>query len=44
MTFTEFSTGALYILSSHAQLALCLSVVFFLLGMRGLPEKSGNIM
>ena len=32
MTFTkfnEFSYGALYMLSSHAQLALCLSVLFF---------------
>ena len=35
MTFTKFNefsyaaTGALYMLSSHAQLALCLSVLFF---------------
>ena len=35
MTFTKFNefsyatTGALYMLSFHAQLALCLSVLFF---------------
>ena len=40
MTFTKFNefsyatTGTLYMFSSHAQLALCLSVLFFLLGMR----------
>ena len=42
MTFTEFNefsyatTGALYMLSSHAQ---CLSVQFFLLGMWFTLEK-----
>ena len=45
MTFTKFNefsyatTGALYMLSSHAQLALCLSVLFFLLGMRFTLKK-----
>ena len=53
MTFTKFNefnyatTGALHMLSSRAQLALCLSVLFFSTWYAvhlEKKEKSGNIM
>ena len=51
MTFTKFNEfsyatiGALYMVSSHAQLALCLSVLYtFFYLVYGLPKKCSSFM